>query len=200
MNNNEFDMETMRLQMNILRQKLSQQEIVNERLIRQSMRRNMSRINLRHLLQGLLCLLLIPYTYLIFVVQMGFSMLFLAYTTLMMLVILGYILYMNYHLRSNDVLGRDLIVAQQQVTRARRLEYDWLKIGMPLLALWIAFFCYEICRTVPEQEVRILLCIGLSIGLIIGLAVGFFIRHRALRQYQELIDNIEDLASEHPQT
>ena len=60
MNYNESDMETMRRQMGILRQKLSQQEIVNERLIRQSMSHNMSRINRRHFLQGLLCLILIP--------------------------------------------------------------------------------------------------------------------------------------------
>ncbi len=191
--NNEPDMETMRRQMDILRQKLSRQEIVNESLIRQSMRHNMNRINRRHLWLCLLCLLMIPYAYLIFVMKMGFSILFWGYTTLMMLVVMGYTLYMNLHLRADDVLGRDLLVAQQQVARARRLEYDWLKIGVPLLALWIAFICYEVFRTIPEREVRLVMCCTLCIGIGIGLILGFSIRHKALRQYQELADSIEEL-------
>ena len=195
MNYNESDMETMRRQMGILRQKLSQQEIVNERLIRQSMSHNMSRINRRHFLQGLLCLILIPYTYLTFVRQLDFSLLFWGYTSLMMLIVLGHILYTNLHLLGNDVLGRNLLVAQQQVTRARRLEYDWLKIGLPLLARWIAFACYEVYRTIPDQEVRLYLCLGLVVGLSAGLILGLYIRQKALRQYQEIIDGIGELTS-----
>ena len=110
--NYESDMETMRRQMDILRRKLSRQEIVNERMIRQSMRHNMNRINRRHLWLCLLCLIMIPYTYLTLVMQVGFSLLFWSYTTLMMLVVMGYTLYMNLHLHSDDVLGGDLLVAQ----------------------------------------------------------------------------------------
>ena len=158
--NYESDMETMRRQMDILRRKLSRQEIVNERMIRQSMRHNMNRINRRHLWLCLLCLIMIPFTYLTLVMQVGFSLLFWSYTTLMMLVVMGYTLYMNLHLHSDDVLGGDLLVAQQQVVRARRLEYDWLKIGLPLLALWIAFVCYEVFRTTELANERLTLLLS----------------------------------------
>ena len=189
---NEPDVEAMRRQMDILRQKLSLQEIVNERLLRQSMSRSMSRINRRHRLQGLLCLMLIPYTYFCFVRQLGFSLLFWVYTALMMLVMLGYILYVNLHLRSGEVLGRDLLMAQQQAQRARRLESGKLKVGLPMLALWIAFFIYEILHCTELADDRPALILLLVVSLAAGLALGFFIRRKALRQYQELICSIEE--------
>ena len=58
--NNEF--EEMRQQMNILKEKLQQQDIVNEKVMRRTMKRNVSGINRRYTFVSILCILMIPYS------------------------------------------------------------------------------------------------------------------------------------------
>ena len=67
MNNNDFELENMRQQMNTLKKKLDQQEIVNDHLIRQSMKKTANSIKTRYYAIMALSLLMIPYTYVIFI-------------------------------------------------------------------------------------------------------------------------------------
>ena len=60
MNNNDFDFENMRQQMTMLKNKLNQQEIVNDRLIRHSMKKTAGNISRRYYFIMALCLLMIP--------------------------------------------------------------------------------------------------------------------------------------------
>ena len=73
---NDFDLDMMRTQLATLKSKLEQQEIVNDRLMRQSMRKNVSSINTRNLILCILSLLMIPYCYWIFVKMCNFSIYF----------------------------------------------------------------------------------------------------------------------------
>ena len=63
MNNNDFDLETMREQMAALKKKLEKQEIVNDHYIRQSMRKAVGNINRTYMWLIVLGLLMIPYGY-----------------------------------------------------------------------------------------------------------------------------------------
>ena len=48
MHNNEFELEDMRQQLNTLKKKLDQQEIVNDRLMRLSMKKEVNKITRRY--------------------------------------------------------------------------------------------------------------------------------------------------------
>ena len=76
----------MRQQMAILKEKLQEQNIVNDRLIRQSMKKNVVSINRRYLIVSILCVLMIPYGYWAFVALSHFSIAFWLGTCLFMLV------------------------------------------------------------------------------------------------------------------
>ena len=67
MNNENFELENMRTQMNTLKKKLEKQEIVNERFIRHSMENTAGKISRRYYGIMALCLLMIPYSYWAFV-------------------------------------------------------------------------------------------------------------------------------------
>ena len=54
------ELEEMRQQMNILKEKLQKQNIVNDRVLRRSMRRNVLGISRRYTIVCVLCILLIP--------------------------------------------------------------------------------------------------------------------------------------------
>ena len=62
--NNEFELENMRQQMDTLKKKLEKQEIVNDNMIRHSMKNTASNISRRYFIIMALAILVIPYTYL----------------------------------------------------------------------------------------------------------------------------------------
>ncbi|MBQ2345636.1 MAG: hypothetical protein II390_08500, partial [Prevotella sp.] len=85
--NTQFD--DMRQQLNILKKKLEHQEIVNERVIRNSMKKTVSSINRRYFIIMAICLFMIPYGYWAFVQLSGFSVAFWIGTSILMLICLG---------------------------------------------------------------------------------------------------------------
>ena len=62
MTNENFDFENMRQQMTTLKNKLNKQEIVNDRLIRHSMKNTAGHISRRYYMIMALCLLMLPYS------------------------------------------------------------------------------------------------------------------------------------------
>ena len=80
MQNENFDLENMRLQMDTLKKKLNQQEIVNDRMIRHSMEKTAGNISRRYYFIMAVCLLMIPYSYWAFVMLNGFSIPFWIFT------------------------------------------------------------------------------------------------------------------------
>ena len=89
MNNNDFDFENMRQQLTTLKNKLNQQEIVNDRLIRHSMEKTASNISRKYNIVMLLGILMVPYFYWVFIKLSGFSMTFWIASSIFMLVCVG---------------------------------------------------------------------------------------------------------------
>ena len=117
--NNEF--EEMRQQMNILKEKLQQQDIVNEKVMRRTMKRNVSGINRRYTFVSILCILMIPYSYWAFVSLTGMSIYFWAATSVFMLLCFGYTVYNGRHLNSR-LFSKDLLKARTEVANAKKLD------------------------------------------------------------------------------
>ena len=105
----EFEMNEMRQQMNILKKKLEQQEIVNEKLIRQSMRKNMRSINRRNFILTAIAILMVPYSYWVFYKMVGFSMAFWIGTSIFMLICAGANIWNNRNLNSSSLMSGDLL-------------------------------------------------------------------------------------------
>jgi hypothetical protein len=71
-NMNETQFEDMRNQLGTLKKKLDEQEIVNDRLIRRSMKQEANKISRRYNIIMAVCILMIPYTYVVFTMKLGF--------------------------------------------------------------------------------------------------------------------------------
>ena len=188
----EFELNEMRQQMNILKKKLEQQEIVKEKLIRQSMRKNMRSINHTNFIVTAVAILMVPYSYWVFLKMTGFSMAFWIGTSIFMLICAGANIWNYRNLNSSDLMGGDLLEARKNVARAKKFDTQWLLFGIPAVLLWLAWFVYEVYRVNGPDDMMPLL-LGGSFGLVIGLILGFRIYYKTQRQYQEIIDQIEDL-------
>ena len=191
----ERELEEMRHQMAILKEKLDKQHIVNDRLIRQSMRKNVVNINRRYLVVSILCLMMIPYGYWAFVMLNGMSMAFWVATSVLMLIVFIYTYYTGRHLRSDRLLDEDLVEAQNKVARAKKLDHDWLKFGIPMVVVWLAFFCYECYRLYEGSDAKMIVAIGIICGLF-GAVIGLKMHFKTQENYQDILDQIEEIQSE----
>ena len=195
MNNNDFDLENMRQQMTTLKNKLNKQEIVNDRLIRRSMKNEVNTITRRYYIIMALGLFMIPYGYWCFVKLCGLSLFFWIVTSIFMLVCVGATYYTLRKINDPNMMNRNLVEARKKVASAKKFEANWLFFGIPAVVLWLGWFLYETYQLHGGAFSNGLFwggCIGGIIGAICGLSLNF----KTQRQYQDIIDQIEDLTAE----
>ena len=195
MNNNDFEFEYMRQQMTTLKNKLNKQEIVNDRLIRHSMKQTAGNISRRYYMIMALCLLMIPYSYWAFVMLNGFSIPFWIFTCIGMLICGGGTFYNSRKLSDSNLMTNNLVDVRRRMARAKKFDADWLFIGIPFAIAFLGWFMYESYLLHPDAFFNGLFWAG-CIGGVLGATWGFSLHFKTQRQYQEIIDQIEDLTDE----
>jgi hypothetical protein len=192
MNNENFDLENMRQQMTTLKNKLNQQEIISDRLVRRSMKNEVNTIARRYYIIMAVGLFMVPYGYWCFVILGGLSIFFWIVTSIFMLVCAGATYYTLRKINDPNMMNRNLVEASRRVASAKKFEANWLFFGIPAVVAWFAWFMYEAYQIHGGALSNGFFwggCIGGIIGAICGLSLNF----RTQRQFQEIIDQIEDL-------
>ena len=193
--NENFDFENMRQQMTTLKNKLNQQEILNDRLIRRSMRNEVNTIARRYYIIMAIGILMVPYGYWCFVKLGGLSLFFWIVTSIFMLVCAGATYYTCRKINDPHLMNRNLVEARKKVASAKKFEANWLFFGIPAVVLWFAWFMYESYKIHGDALSSGFFwggCIGGIIGAICGLSLNF----KTQRQFQDIIDQIEDLTAD----
>ena len=193
--NNDFELENMRQQMQTLKNKLNEQEIVNDRLMRRSMRNEVDTITRRYYVIMAVGLFMVPYGYWSFVKLAGLSLFFWIVTSIFMLICVGATYYTCRKINDPNLMNRNLVEARKKVASAKKFEADWLFFGIPAVVLWLGWFLYEVYQIHGGAIDNGFFwggCIGGIIGAICGLSLNF----KTQRQYQEIIDQIEDITAE----
>ena len=194
MNTNDSELENMRQQMTTLKNKLDQQEIVSDRLIRRSMRDTAGNITRRYYLIMALCVLVIPYTYVVFVMNLGLSLAFWIGTSIFMLVCGGATYYNCLNVTSANMMSDNLIGVGKKMARAKKFDANWLFFGIPAVILWLAWLVWELYQL--DADAARYSLYGVVCGAIVGAVFGIKIHTRTLRQYQDIIDQIDDIAKD----
>ena len=193
--NNDFELESMRQQMNTLKNKLNQQEILNDRVMRRSMRNEVNTITRRYYIIMAVGLFMVPYGYWSFVKLAGLSLFFWIVTSIFMLICVGATYYTCRKINDPNLMNRNLVEARKKVASAKKFEADWLFFGIPAVVLWLGWFLYEVYQIHGGAIGNGFFwggCIGGIIGAICGLSLNF----KTQRQYQEIINQIEDITAE----
>ena len=194
MTNENFELENMRQQMETLKKKLDQQEIVNDHIIRQSMRKTANSIKTRYYAIMALALLMIPYTYVVLVARLGISLSFWIGTAVFMLVCCGATYYNSLNVNIPNVMGRNLIEVSNRMARAKKFDANWLFFGIPAVIIWLGWLTWEFYQL--DAETARYMFYGIICGGIIGAICGFKMHFKTQRQYQDIIDQIEDITTE----
>ena len=194
-NLNETQFEDMRQQLNTLKKKLDEQEIVNDRLIRRSMRNQVNNITRRYYLIIALCVMMVPYGYWAFVVLSHLSVTFWIATSIFMLICGGATFYNCQKINYQNMMSRSLVEAHRKVASAKKFESNWLMFGIPAVVVWLCWFFYEL-YLMNNEAIAQGLFVGGCVGALIGAICGIRIHLKTQRQYQDIIDQIEDLTAE----
>lgn len=188
------ELEQMRTQIGMLKQKLEQQAIVNDTHIRNSMKSKISDLNrtvLGTIFAGIFAVIFAP---VYFYVQ-GCSLIFVIATAVMLAVSLSLTIVQKINLGSMMDLSQDnLVETARKLSKVRTHYKEWYRIAIPMLLVWIGWMIYEMVNTIGiESPIAIGFYCGAGVGLLIGGIIGFRINRKVVRQANEILAQIEEL-------
>ena len=191
----EMNLDEMRIQMSILKKKLDKQSIVNERMVKRMISRRVVDINFRQNIFALMSLAIIPVSYFVFVCINGMSMMF--WTSSCVLVLLGIAYRIIDHRAHVDILRHegDMLETYRKVAKVRKRCADWTLISIPIVLVWLGFYCHELYRVYGDGRGTGMAVVGAVSGLI-GLVIGLAMHRRIQQSYTEMMEQMEDLSEE----
>jgi hypothetical protein len=161
--------------------------------MRRSMTKEVNNITRRYYIIMGLCVLMVPYGYWSFVVLSHLSIPFWIATSIIMLVCASATFYNTRKISDPGLMNHSLLEASKRVASAKKFDSNWLLVGIPMIILWLCWFFYETYQQNHDYANGFFW--GGVIGGTIGAILGFSLHFKTQRQYQEIIDQIEDLTA-----
>lgn len=188
---NYLDIESMRMQLETLKKKLDEQQIVNDKLVRRAMSNKMSWI-MKFLWTELFVLL--PFAVLAFInlksMVPGMSWYPVIAILVFMLACIVIDLYVNYT-SENDWKSENLISTGMKLVKMKRLRWMQVAINLPIVFILFVWLFYDL-----EFEGKDAMVCGSVVGGVIGMAIGIGVLIRMNRTNDELICQIRELKEE----
>lgn len=190
------ELEEMRSQIGIFKDKLEKQNIINEQHIRRSMKSKMSDLNRTvraTIVAGVFAAVFCP----VYFHGMGCSLAFVLATGLMLAVCLGLTIVQKISLGRLDVSQENLVDAAQKLSKVRTHYKEWYKIAIPMIVIWVGWMMYEMVGVLGiDTPYAIGFYGGAAAGCVIGGIIGGRINRKVVRQANEILSQIEELRKE----
>ncbi|MBE6206473.1 MAG: hypothetical protein E7133_05330 [Rikenellaceae bacterium] len=190
--NEHEELEQMREQLQLLKEKLAREHIVNDRVMRRAVRDKISGVQQRSVAMSIFGTFAIPFV-IVTLLMTGFSTCYVVMTGAFLIISVITELYTMMMLRSRDLRSGNLLSAGIQAARVKRLQQRWLIIGLLFVAVWLSWGAYELHTLFPNAEEFHAMLISGAVGGVIGGVIGGVVYRRNQRELSEIIDQIEDL-------
>ena len=195
-NMEEKNFEEMRNQFAILKEQLKNQEIVNDHLLRETMKaKNKDISSTKRMVYGcaVIGLLLFPMNYLTHTWSLAFTI----FTTLILFFCAIATYYIHKPVEELNFMRDDFSTVARVMARFKKQYDNWLHYVSPVIIIpFIIWACYEIAwKNAPEDfdlRVRAMLLLPIFIGAGIGFLVGYHYHRKAVNAAQDIIDQIEE--------
>ena len=179
----------MQQQMQLLKDKLSKQTIVNEQMMRNAFGKGIKDLRSNYSVKTIAAIagmLGCPSFY-----NLGCSLYFVIFGELMMLIALVATLYAN---RLIPRMDDDLLTAAGNLTRFRKINAQWIKYGIPALVVWLGWLIFELFSGEEFTAGQAYAMIGgIAVGLTVGMCIGLRIRREIMRGVDELMAQIKEM-------
>ena len=194
------EFEEMRQQLDILKNKLDNQTLINDKLIRQSMLNKMSFMK-KYTWVSFLVLLFIYYGYNEVRILFNMSWWFYGFTVLVMTFSVCFDAYIN-RFNKEAFLNGDLIATSLQMQRMKKLRKRSLLYGIFFMTIWVSWFVIELyngsgaANGGENTSMFYGMLVGGGVGLIAGVAIGIWLYLRMQRINSDIIQQIDELKKE----
>lgn len=191
---NEF--EEMKAQLALLNKKLEQETIVNERLIRRSMKEKASSLRRKAIIESVVSLIMIPYFIWVMPQLIGLSTGFCMFVCFMLALAIGYNYYIHSHFRPDEFVYGDLVKAKKNTLMLKKFYANWLKfIGIPFIIVFLGWFAFEIKQHFQGEELQGIFG-GMAIGIVLGVIIGTYRYLKTQRMADDILTQIEELSED----
>lgn len=179
----------MQQQMQLLKDKLSKQTIVNEQMMCNAFGKGIKDLRSNYSVKTIAAIagmLGCPSFY-----NLGCSLYFVIFGELMMLIALVATLYAN---RLIPRMDDDLLTAAGNLTRFRKINAEWIKYGIPTMVVWLGWLIVELFSGEEFTAGQAYAMIGgIAVGLTVGMCIGLRIRREIMRGVDELMAQIKEM-------
>ena len=179
----------MQQQMQLLKDKLSKQTIVNEQMMRNAFGKGIKDLRSNYSVKTIAAIagmLGCPSFY-----NLGCSLYFVIFGELMMLIALVATIYAN---RLIPRMDDDLLTAAGNLTRFRKINAEWIKYGIPTMVVWLGWLIVELFSGEEFTAGQAYAMIGgIAVGLPVGMCIGLRIRREIMRGVDELMAQIKEM-------
>lgn len=187
------EMLEMKEQLSLLIKKLDKETIVNERMIRRSMKEKADKLNRSLIVEIIVCLIMIPFVICVLPNLTKVSMPFCIFSAGIFALAVLYNFYMYIRFCPRKFIEGNIIEARKDTLNFKRHTLRWTYcIGIPFLVIYIAWFVYENMQYHQGEILQIVLVSG-GIGLLIGGCVGINVFIKTLRTTDDILRQIEEL-------
>ena len=189
---NTIELNEMKEQISLLRRKLEKETIVNEKLIRASMRDKLKALKRRSYIE---CVVGIAAAVLWkFGISSDFNPLFIDFTAFFLFFAVAYEVYSNRMLSAQNYIEGNLVEEARKLNHYKKLARQWYWFSIPIVCIWFCWYLYD-SYTVHAEQGRFLFIWGL-IGGTIGGVIGWRIYRKGQNTFSEVIEQIEVLTGE----
>ena len=180
----------MQQQMQLLKDKLDKQTIVNEQMMRKAYAGGIKNLRSNYSVKtiaAVAAMLGCPSFY-----NVGCSLTFVIFSELIMLIALGIVIYTNTLIPKMD---DDLLTAAGNLTHFKKINAEWHKYGILVLVLWLGWLVVELFSGEVTTIGIYAMTAGIVLGLTIGMTLGLKIRRNIKKGIDELLAQIKDMQS-----
>jgi len=184
--------EELQNQFAILKEQLNKQEIVSDRLLRETMKlkaKDISKTKKITYMAAVFCLLIYPLLYFAHTWSLAFA----TATCVMMVICIAATYYFHRPVENLDLTRDDFASVANVMARFKKQYNNWLYYVTPTLLIpWLAWACYEFAwQYAPEGVNPWAMSIPLIVGAVIGGLIGYNYHRKATNAAQDIIDEIE---------
>lgn len=189
------ELEQMRSQIGILKEKLEKQTIINERHIRNSMKSKASYLNRTVGITVFAGIFALVYCTWFFYTQ-DLSLAFVVSTAVMLTVCVLLTIAQKVAIGRLDFSQGNLVETARTLGKVKKHYSEWHRVAIPMLVIWFGWLMYEIITKMGPGPMTTGFCCGAVTGAVIGGIIGFRINRKVVRHATDILDQIEELKME----
>ena len=183
------ELEELRSQVAEFKNRMEQQEIVSQQLLKQAMTAHVSWFKNFNVWADIICLCFMPVLALI-LRGIGCSW---APFIVILIILIGELIFNIWNTRSIStkyLMSNDVLTSRQRLLKFKQREKWQMVIEVPLLVLWVFWVYFNGPGHTSQNQTE--WAIRFIIAFVIGFAIGFYIYYREMRSLNKAIKEIDE--------